>query len=212
MTVTDSQVAESQLDDGKLDDRADNSAGDRADKPVGKAAVMAALIQAATELIVSDGTHVSVREIAAVAGVNHGLVHTYFGNKQGLLAAALDEINRRAAADADGHGFPPVDLATRRNGELAKAITRMRLDEGRDLFPSHRVTTSWRDALAKTRPELDSELIDTMVATAATLGLGWAVFADHMCDVLGIDEQRRDHMDAHIAGLVAELGGIPTGD
>ena len=182
------------------------------DKPFGKSAAMKALTDAAVDLIVKDGTHVSVRQIAKRAGVNHGLVHTYFGSKRNLLESAFDEINRRAWAEADADGFPPPDLANRRSGELAKAVARMRLDGDRDLFSSHPVTESWRRALTLTRPELGADEIEVMVATAATLGLGWAVFADHITDVLGFDKERRIELDLHIADLVAELGGIPQPD
>src|SRR4051794_17582796 len=37
----------------------------------------------------------STRDIAAEAGVNHGLIHYYFGTKDRLAIAALDEANRR---------------------------------------------------------------------------------------------------------------------
>lgn len=178
-------------------------------KPIGKPAVMEALTDATIDLIVEKGLHVSVREIAARAGVNHGLVHTYFGNKEGLLQAAVDEVNRRAGADADDSGFPPPDLATRRGGELAKAVARIRLDAGEDLFSSHPVSSSWKQALARTRSDLTEDEIDTMVATASALGLGWALFADHLCELLGLDEARRAQLDEHVASLTAELGGLP---
>ena len=182
---------------------------DPPDKPLGKDAVSAALVEAAIELIVNEGTHVSVRQVAAAAGVNHGLVHTYFGSKEALLAAAFDEINRRASADLDAAGFPPVDLARRRGGELGKAIARMRLDEMGDSFSSHPVTSSWRDALAATRPDLDSDEIDTMVVTASTLALGWAVFGDQLCDTAGLEGDRRAEMERHVVELYAKIGGIP---
>jgi AcrR family transcriptional regulator len=180
-------------------------------KPVGKDEVVDALVDAAIELIVSEGMHVSVRRIADAAGVNHGLVHTYFGSKQGLLVAAFDEINRRAAAEIDAAGFPPPDLANRRNGELAKAMARYRLDTGSEQgpFSSHPIVGSWREALAASRPSLASDQIDAMVASAAALALGWAMFSDHLCDVLGLDDGRRSELDEHIAHLVADLGGLP---
>ena len=71
------------------------------DRPLGRDAVREALVLATTELIVERGLSMSVREIAARAGVNHGLVHTYFGSKDGLLSAAFDEINARAAAGCE---------------------------------------------------------------------------------------------------------------
>ena len=47
------------------------------------------LLAAAGDLLVDVGPHgATVREIARRAGVNHGLVHHYFGSKEQLLRAA----------------------------------------------------------------------------------------------------------------------------
>ena len=162
------------------------------------------------ELIIEQGLRVTVREVAARAKVNHGLVHTYFGSKQQLVTAALDEMNRRAAQEMDEAGFPPPDLASRRGGELGKAIARVRLDMGSDLFSSHPVTSRWRDALTRTRPDLDPDEIQAMVAIAAAMGLGWAVFGEHICESLGLGVDGRASLDKRVTELVADLGGIPT--
>lgn len=179
------------------------------DRPLGRDAVREALVLATTELIVECGLSMSVREIAARAGVNHGLVHTYFGSKDGLLSAAFDEINARAAAERDADGFPPRDLAARRNGEIAKALARVIVESDRDLFGSHPVTSSWRDALAAARPDLAPGEVNERVMIATTLGLGWALFSDHMSQVMQLDEQGRRSVDQRVAELVAEIGGIP---
>ncbi len=61
--------------------------------PTGKQHVVAALVDAATELFAERGPGaVSVREVAARAGVNHGLVHRHFGSKDGLVRAVLDHL------------------------------------------------------------------------------------------------------------------------
>jgi len=171
---------------------------------------MAALVDAAAELIIEQGLNVTVRQIAAQADVNHGLVHIYFGNKRTLLSAAFDEINRRAGAESSDAGYPPPSLANHRGGELAKAVARLRLEAGEDLFSSHPVTDRWRQALLRDQPELNPEQVDTMVASATALGLGWALFADHLSDLLGLDDRRRSEMEGHMTALIAELGGIPT--
>jgi AcrR family transcriptional regulator len=58
-----------------------------------------ALIDAAATLFGARGPDaVSVRDLAAEAGVNHGLVHRYFGSKEGLLGAVLDRLAADVAA------------------------------------------------------------------------------------------------------------------
>lgn len=56
------------------------------------------LVEAAAALFRERPPHeVSVRDIARAAGVNHGLVHRYFGGKDGLLRAVLAHIFRSTA-------------------------------------------------------------------------------------------------------------------
>jgi AcrR family transcriptional regulator len=54
------------------------------------------ILQAAYRRLVSDGyARLNMRDVAAEAGVNHAMIHYYFGNKDQLVIAALDEANRR---------------------------------------------------------------------------------------------------------------------
>lgn len=180
------------------------------DKPVGRDAVTDALIDATTQLILEQGVTMSVRDIARRAGVNHGLVHTYFGSKEALLTAAFEAIISRAAADVDDAGFPPPDLAFRRRGEVAKAIARVMLDVGGDPFPNHPILPGWRDALATTRPDASPAELDEAVIIATTLALGWALFAEHLCDILGVDKNGADAIERRIVELASDIGGLPA--
>jgi len=181
-------------------------------KPTGRKDVVEALIGAATELLLESGLHVSVRDIAARAGVNHGLVHTYFGSKQNLVAAAFGRINDRASRSLRGDGFPPPDLALHNNQELARAMARMALDSDVDLFPGHPVAASWRQALITANPELHDSDITAMVAMSSALGLGWALFRQTLATTLDLDEDGLAGMDRLATSTVAELGGIPLQD
>lgn len=151
---------------------------DAIDKPAGRDAVMVALVDAAGQLILERGMTVSVRDIAQRAGVDHGLVRTYFGGKEALLSAAIGHLVDRAAAELDENGFPPADLAFRRGGEVARALARTMLDEA--------------------------------VIVATTLGLGWALFAEHLCGILDVDEDERDAIEQRVLALVSDIGGIPN--
>ena len=67
-------------------------------KPIGKDEVIAAVLQAAGELFAQKGpAATSIREVAARAGVNHGLLHRHFGSKRQLLAATLQNLADSAA-------------------------------------------------------------------------------------------------------------------
>src|SRR5271170_5270534 len=68
-------------------------------KPIGRDEVSAAVLQAASELFAEKGpAATSIREVAARAGVNHGLLHRHFGSKRQLLAATLQHLADSAAA------------------------------------------------------------------------------------------------------------------
>jgi len=156
---------------------------------------MRALVDATIELIVDKGTAMSVREISALAGVNHGLVHAYFGGKPGLVQAAFDDIQQRFAAERHVHGFPPPDLAARRDALLAKALARATLEGREGPFSAHRITTGWREAIEATRSDLDDGEIAERVAAASAIGLGYALFADMLSDALDLDSVRRAAVD-----------------
>ncbi len=54
------------------------------------------ILDAAFRRLASDGyNNLSTRDIAAEAGVNHAAIHYYFGTKEKLVIAVLDEANRR---------------------------------------------------------------------------------------------------------------------
>jgi len=179
-------------------------------RPSGPSAVREALVEATIELIVAKGLSISVREIAAKAGVNHGLVHTYFGSKDGLFQAAFDHLNHRAAGQRDSLGFPPPDLAGQRGGELAKALARVMLDAPGNPFSAHPIAQSWIEALAATQPDLSGQERVQRVIAASSLALGWALFADHLCAVHQLDDDERDAVSERITVMVGDIGCIPA--
>src|SRR6476469_4060874 len=60
------------------------------------AATRALILQATRRRLIEQGyAHLSVRDIAADAGVNHALIGYHFQGKQQLVLAVLDEANTR---------------------------------------------------------------------------------------------------------------------
>lgn len=95
------------------------------------------LITAAGELLGELGPRaMSVRSIAERAGVNHGLVHHYFGGKAGLLRAAMTKLVREheeyAKAQSDGKRFP-APLALTGDQRYLRAVLRCVLDDEMEL-------------------------------------------------------------------------------
>ena len=67
----------------------------------------AVLLSAATEIVERTGSaNFTVRQVAARAGINHGLVHRYFGTKDALVEAVIVEIDASVAQEmAAGAGL-----------------------------------------------------------------------------------------------------------
>ena len=141
-----------------------------------------------------------MREVAARAGVNHGLVHRHFGSKDALVAATLDHLAAEMAVPVRGAGSP-VEL-----GRLVRDTT-----DGLDRF--------WR-VLAWSLLEDDApqdlqadfpvlgELVELVgaehrragssadprpvVVRAVAFGLGSMLFEPYLRHAVGLGETDRD--------------------
>jgi AcrR family transcriptional regulator len=70
-----------------------------APKTAARAAAEEALLDAAERLLADAGyTSITTRRLATEAGVNHGLVHYYFGSNENLLVHALERFTGRLIA------------------------------------------------------------------------------------------------------------------
>src|SRR3954467_10628521 len=70
-----------------------------AQRTPGRAAAEEALLDAAERLLVDVGyAGITTRRLAEEAGVNHGLVHYYFGSNENLLVRALERFTERLIA------------------------------------------------------------------------------------------------------------------
>ncbi len=70
-----------------------------AEKTPARSAAEEALLDAAERLLVDVGhAGITTRRLAEEAGVNHGLVHYYFGSNENLLVRALERFTERLLA------------------------------------------------------------------------------------------------------------------
>jgi AcrR family transcriptional regulator len=78
-------------------------------RPHGAEEVRSAVLRAARKRFAAEGPGASLRDIAAEAQVNLGLLHRHFGNKAALLAAVLTDVVHRAQRDtAEASGVDDV--------------------------------------------------------------------------------------------------------
>jgi AcrR family transcriptional regulator len=177
-----------------------------------RAATEAGLIEAATQLFDRRNPgSVSVREIAKLAGVNHGLVHHYFGSKQALVQAVLDDLSAKArsslAAGTAMDQESPVLTYTR-------ILGRVMLEES-DLTPlpsSHPILVQLA-SLARDVGGLDERSARIRASQGAALAMGWLLFEPLLVQSSGLEDEDpaflRDQlrvMLAHIAVPLAEDG------
>lgn len=178
--------------------------------PRGRDAVRAAVVAAAEELFAERGyAAVSIRDLAAAAGVNHGLIHRHFGSKDGVLQAVLlgmfsdvgDAARARldlAAEDYLVRLFPLVYARKRHWQILMRAVL-----DGFDFtqpgfeFP---ITRTVVDHVAALRGADDVET-RILAGHAIAAGLGWLLLETYLTPVLNLGDQDRDVLRQRIAEL-----------
>jgi AcrR family transcriptional regulator len=80
---------------------------------VARTAAEGALLDAAERLLLAEGyAAITTRRLAAEAGVNHGLVHYYFGSVENVLVRVLERFTERLIARQRAmYGDPDVPFA-----------------------------------------------------------------------------------------------------
>jgi AcrR family transcriptional regulator len=186
------------------------------DRPARDRAV-AALVAAATELFAARGPDgVSLREIAARAGLNYGLIHQYVGSKDELLRLVIAQSTATTAARfAQAAGVDealellqgPVGGDRPYPRLLAWAILQGR-DPGELAGPSPALP---RLIEMLPRPETLDDLTDDprlRAAAVAALTLGWSLFGPFVLKAAELDEVAPDEAQLAVQSLARRIAGI----
>lgn len=176
-------------------------------------------MDAAERLLISDGyASISTRRVAQEAGVNHGLVHYYFGSMEELLVQVLERFTagliarQREMYSADGPFLEKWRTAWRFHEEDLAAgypkvwfeLQAMAWNEPRLRERLVAINTEWRavlhDALEQARDELpmDDPRTGALVAVVMTLAQG-----TQLERLLGVDQGHADMLawiDEWLAG------------
>jgi TetR/AcrR family transcriptional regulator, repressor for neighboring sulfatase len=159
----------------------------RAEAPLGKDEVVAAVLRSAADLFAERGlAATSIRDIAARSRVNHGLIHRHFGSKDALVAAVLDDLGRHLAEllaeEADGARV--AEAVDRQLRVLAYAsLDGYPVGELQSRFPTMGVL------LDAVRPQHPTELSARLAAAhAIALQLGWCLFGDFLRASTGLED------------------------
>jgi len=189
-------------------------------RPRGREAVMAAVLDAATTLFAARGpASVSVRDIAAAAGVNHALVHRHFGSKQEVLRAVLEraayEMSAVAAEITDSQtGMAQLFAASAERAPYWRALARTILDgeNPRNLqrdFPTIRrmielLQTEQRQSRKSSEQHRPRSPFDArvVVGTTSALLLGWLVFEPYLLTAIGLDQDDREKVREQVVRML----------
>jgi AcrR family transcriptional regulator len=172
-----------------------------------------AILRAAAELFAErPPSRVTIRDVAARAGVNHSLVHRHYGTKDNLLRAVMqlgstdyskhiDELTDPAAAFKAGFAFAaagdPVAAATAR--ALLDGTIRPR--EGQGYPGMERHIALLQSAIATSGAE---SRYPPRVITAAAFALmgGWFLLEESLVSSAGLSDMPLDEVRRSVADLI----------
>ena len=184
----------------------------------GRERTTTAILDAAEELFAERGfTAVTVRDIAARAGVSHALVHRYLGSKVDVYRAAL----RRHETEIVDAALGQDDLleATRLmlNSAWSEQLRYLRLVAHSTLHGLSYDRTSGRFAATERLVELaqaaaaagerDADDVDPrfVVASIVAMLLGWAATRDWVLPAAGITDMSDDEFIAAVERVMLDI-------
>jgi AcrR family transcriptional regulator len=168
-----------------------------------RAAAEEALLDAAERLLVDIGyAGITTRRLAEEAGVNHGLVHYYFGSNENLLVRALERFTERLIARQ--RDLYAADLPF-----VAKWRTAMRYLVSEDV--TYEKVWLELQALGWNHPELREQLARVNDEWRAVLTEAFAEPHRELRIEMPLEALVSLVMTFNIGIIVERLGGIDTG-
>ena len=162
------------------------------------------LIAAAADMLGEVGPRaMTVRAVAERAGVNHGLVHHYFGGKDALAEAAMLHLVQQHASDVreQSHGNPiPAPLALNDEPRYLRAVVRSVLDGELELATTELTAgvSIPRSALqhATKMKQLDEPDLESKALTGMSMALemGWAALEPFIFSVTDVQGEEKEHV------------------
>lgn len=170
----------------------------------GRMAAEEKLIAAAADLLGEVGPRAtSVRMIAERAGVNHGLVHHYFGGKDALLRAAMvqlvEEHSRFAKERSQGRPMPEP-FALKDDQRYLRAVVRAVLDGEMDLARTELEAgvsvprTALEHIVARRGLESADAETKATLALFMAMEMGWAAIEPFLFAVTGVDHDEEEEV------------------
>lgn len=187
--------------------KASQSQGKKRRSPITREEGERRLAEAALQLVQTRPfSEVSVRDIAELADVNHGFVHTWFGSKNDLLARVVQDLLREVSLEAEKApaGEPAIGLFNDRVQLAVRMVIWLNL-EGYDF--SERINFLILETLRNRYRDIEGLTpidAETAAVIASALGIAVGAFAPILQSGLEVDMERVFPMWRHILGLLAK--------
>jgi AcrR family transcriptional regulator len=165
--------------------------------------VIVALLEAAERLFSQRAPgSVSLRQIAAEAGVNFGLVYQHIGTRDQLVRAVFRHVSERASALIEQATTYQGALRALRQSNPGNQSARMRawaiLEGYRSDRAEHGIPPATEVLIARARDELqrlglpaDGKEAEIVTAVALSMHLGWKFYGPSFTVDLTAEEQQR---------------------
>jgi AcrR family transcriptional regulator len=172
-------------------------------KTAARTAAEEALLDAAERLLADVGyAGITTRRLAEEAGINHGLVHYYFGSNENLLVRALERFTRRLIARQRDMYAADLPFAE-------KWRTAMRYLMSEDV--SYQKIWLELQALAWNNPDISARLAQVNAQWRAVLTEAFAEPRRELGIELPLPALVSLVMTFNLGIIVERLGGIETG-
>lgn len=174
------------------------------------------MLEAAAHHFSVRGSRASLRDIAADAGVNLGLIHRHFGSKNDLLRAVLRAqadvgVRLVESAGSAATGVRRLFEHTTRSGRGVRILAAHLLDGEADrVRPEGAPVVAALRALPHAGTDADRDL---SLLAALALTYGWTVFGDQLAAAFAVPSDDRRVLDealATVAGRVAAGDALPV--
>ncbi len=174
----------------------------------GRAASEQSLVSAAAALFEEVGPNaVSVRAIAERAGVNHGLVHHYFGSKSGLVQAVLEQLAAESAAAIRERGVDAViDPEDGRVRSHVRVLTKVVLDDAApEGYQAEFPIVAYLSGLGRDTLGLDDETARLRASQVVALMVGWLTLEPWLLASAGLGPEASESARADLQAAMVRL-------
>ena len=180
-----------------------------AEAPHGPEEVVRAVVDVAIDMFSKHGySGVSLRQVAAAAGVNPGLVHRYIGSKEDVLRAVFDRFNYELEEGPHAVTGPPLTPGAEQLIYAQQRIIAHLTLEGYDVSV-FRTQSPLADLILATihdHDEIDDRTARIRTLQILALGLGWRLFEPFLLGATGLDEGDKEDIAATIRATNLAIG------